>query len=128
VERIDLDLDVGEKIAPKIGLECSLSKQPKFEPRWSNFLDYLVSNNLCIPEKKEALLSYPGYIREKKYKELFPKNLLNISQMLGGQYERVFFYGLYHIKLVYRLESKAPWEAKAYLYATHSLLTKADLY
>ncbi len=121
VERIDLDIDVGESILPKIGLECYLSKQPKYEPRWQLFLDYLVETGLCIPEKRDTLLAYPGYIRERSNRELLPSTLLKLSKFLGSEYERVFFRGLHHIKVVYQPEK--PLEAKAYLSVSHSLLT-----
>lgn len=121
VERIDLDIDVGEVIFPKIGLECYLDKQPKYEPRWQLFLAYLVETGLCIPEKRDALLAYPGYIREKSNQESWPSGLLKLSQFLGSEYERVFFRGLHHIKVVYQPE--IPLEAKAYLSANHSLLS-----
>ncbi|MDJ0713520.1 MAG: hypothetical protein QNJ54_04790 [Prochloraceae cyanobacterium] len=119
-ERIDLDIDVGESVRPKIGLECYFNRQPKFEPRWQLLLDYLVENNLCIPEKRDSLLAYPGYIRQKDRQDLWPSNLLKLSQLLGAKYERIFFTGLHHIKLTYQ-QSKT-LEAKAYLYANLSLL------
>lgn len=120
VERIDLDIDVGEVILPKIGLECYLSKQPIFEPRWQLFLAYLVETGLCIPQKRDALLAYPGCIRERSNQELWPSDLLKLSNFLGSKYERVLFRGLHHIKVVYQPQKL---EAKAYLYASHSLLS-----
>jgi hypothetical protein len=122
VERIDLDIDVGEIILPKIGLECYLSKQPKFEPRWQLFLNYLVETGLCIPQKQDALLAYPGCIRERSHQELWPSSLLKLSNFLGSEYERVFFRGLHHIKVVYQPQKLL--EAKAYLYASQSLLSR----
>lgn len=121
VERIDLDIDVGEVILPKIGLECYLSKQPKLEPRWQLLLDYLVEPGLCIPEKRDALLAYPGYIRERSNQELWPSRLLKLSKFLGSQYESVFFRGIHHIKVVY--QPNRLLEAKAYLSVNQSLLT-----
>ncbi|MBR8834878.1 MAG: hypothetical protein DSM106950_12795 [Stigonema ocellatum SAG 48.90 = DSM 106950] len=120
VERIDLDIDVGEVILSKIGWECYLSKQPKFEQRWQLFLNYLVETGLCIPQKRDALLAYPGCLRERSNQELWPSGLLKLSNFLGSEYERVFFRGLHHIKVVYQPQKL---EAKAYLYASHSLLS-----
>lgn len=121
VERIDLDIDVGEVISPKIGLECYLTKQPKFEPRWQLFLSYLVETGLCTPEKRDALLAYSGYIRETSERELWPSRLRELSKFLGPEYERVFFRRLHHIKVVYQPEM--PLEAKAYLSASHDLMS-----
>jgi hypothetical protein len=127
VERIDLDLDVDETgVAPKIGLECYLSVQPKFEPRWSSFLNYLVGLSLCLPQKQEALLAYPGFVREKTHREQFPSDLLKLSQFLGSGHEIVFMRGLHHIKVVY--QGDRPLEAKAYCWVTHRLLGKSMFY
>jgi hypothetical protein len=125
-DRIDLDLDVGETgVAGKIGLECYLALQPKFQPRWISFLDYLVQVGLCLPQKREALLTYPGYVREKSHQELMPSHLLKLSQFLGPNHENVFMRGLHHIKVVYECDRAT--EAKAYCWVTHSLLSKQRL-
>jgi hypothetical protein len=123
VERIDLDLDVGEAgVSAKIGLECYLTLQPKYEPRWISFLDYLVKVGLCLPQKREALLTYPGYVREKNHRHEWPSHLLKLSGFLGQNHENVFMRGLHHIKVVYQSEKAI--EAKAYCWVTHSLLKK----
>ncbi|WGV27159.1 hypothetical protein [Halotia branconii] len=127
VERIDLDLDIGEAgVAAKIGLECYLTLQPKYEPRWRAFLDYLVKVGLCFPQKQEALLTYPGYVREKNHQNYWPSHLLKLSQFLGQNHENVFMRGLHHIKVVY--QSERTIEAKAYCWVTHSLLSKRSEY
>jgi Rps23 Pro-64 3,4-dihydroxylase Tpa1-like proline 4-hydroxylase len=122
-ERIDLDLDIGEMgVADKIGLECYLSRQPKYEPKWQAFLEYLVQTGLCLPQKQEALLSYPGQVREKRYREQWPLHLSKLSRFLGDGHEGVFMRGLHHIKVVYQSEQAV--EAKAYCWVTHRLLNK----
>ena len=67
VDRVCLDIDAGETVHPKVGLECYFdgNRQPRTEPRWGVLLDHLVANGLCTPEKREALLAYPGYTDEK---------------------------------------------------------------
>ncbi len=120
VDRIDLDIDIGETVLPKIGLECYLGKQPEFEPRWQLLLNYLVASGLCLTEKKDSLLTYPGFIRQQHNPELWPQNLSAVSSLLGVGYEYIFFQGLHHIKLTY--QDSAPIEAKAYLYASKSLI------
>lgn len=120
VDRIDLDIDISDRVLPKIGLECYLRKQPKFEPRWIQFLDFLVLRGFCLPQKHQALLQYPGYIRRRMNPDLWPSNISKLSGLLGSAYEWVIFKGLHHIKLVYQ-ESKVK-EAKAYLYVSRSLI------
>lgn len=121
VDRIDLDIDVGQTVLPKIGLECYFNgqRQPRFEPRWRSFLDFLVDSGLCRPAKRDGLLSYPGYIREKK-QVAWPARLQAASSLLGGRYEIIFLKGLHHVKIVYQPNSLL--EAKAYLYVSQNWL------
>lgn len=120
MERIDLDIDIGEHVALKIGLECYLHKQPQFEESWSLLFNNLIEMGLCLPEKKQALLEYPGYIRERMNPELWPKSVKKLSWLLGSQVEWVVFKGLHHIKLTY--DEAALKEAKAYLYVSRSMV------
>ncbi|MFQ3612473.1 MAG: 2OG-Fe(II) oxygenase [Cyanobacteriota bacterium] len=120
VDRIDLDLDVEGSIGPKLGLECYLMGQPARDPRWGKFLDTLVSMGLCLPQKREALLRYPGYVRERHFPETWPRPLQKLSRLLGPDCESVFYRGLHHIKVVYRGEQAL--EAKAYLAVSQQVL------
>lgn len=113
IERIDLDIDIGETIAPKIGFECYFSKQPKLEPRWQLFLDYLVEKKLCLPQKQAALLAYPGFVRESSAPHDWPSYLSQSSKLLEDKAEAVFFRKIHHIKIVY--QDDQPQLAKAYL-------------
>ena len=121
VERIDLDIDIGEKIAPKIGFECYISRQPKSEPRWQLFLDYLVEQNLCLPQKQAALLSYTGFLRESSAQNDWPSYLSKSSNLLKSNSEAVFFRKLNHIKIVY--QDDKPQLAKAYLSMGYRFMT-----
>ena len=124
VDRIDLDIDVGENIYPKIGLECYLAKQPSLEPKWNLFLDYLVTKGLCTPEKQDKLLNYPGYVRERDFSQPLSVGTLKLNQLLGNKYESVFFKGLHHIKLTY--QNQEVLEAKSYLYVSHNRINIAE--
>jgi hypothetical protein len=121
VDRIDLDIDVSDILHPKIGLECYLFKQPKFDDRWNNFLDYLVLQGHCLLQKRQALIEYPGYIRQKLAPDLWPSDMRKLGGLLGTGYEWVVFKGLHHIKLVYQADELK--EAKAYLYSSRSLIS-----
>lgn len=120
-DRIDLDIDVSDRIHPKIGLECYLLKQPKFDDRWNTFLNALVLQGHCLLQKRQALLEYPGYIRQRMASTFWPSDIRKLGGLLGPSYEWVIFKGLHHIKLVY--QDAQVKEAKAYLYTSRSLVS-----
>lgn len=126
VDRVLLDIDVGETIHPKIGLECYFTnnRQPRREPRWGAFLNSLVQSGLCTADKREALLAYPGYIDEYAHGVPWPAALRRASQLLGGRSLSTFVRSLHHIKIVYRPGD--PLEAKAYLAGNHHWHTSAS--
>jgi hypothetical protein len=61
VERLHLSFDVMDAILPRIGIEGSFPRQPSREPRWAAFFERLVRRGLCSPEKRDAVLAWPGY-------------------------------------------------------------------
>lgn len=107
VDHIHLAFDVGDTIFPRIGLECFLKQQPKYEPRWQLFLDYLVEQELCTQAEQKALLCWPGFSQIKS-------NPVN-----GGDYLfsnkgiNILGRSISHIKIVE--QPNLPLEAKAYL-------------
>lgn len=98
-DRIDLDIDVGESILPKIGLECYLEKQPKFNPKWQLFLDYLVEAGFCTEQKRASLLNYTGYVR--KTNKSSSNNSEKAFSLANFGYEGIFFKGPHHVKVTY---------------------------
>jgi hypothetical protein len=119
VDRVLLDIDVGETVGAKIGLECYFDRnsQPGREPRWDAFLNFLVSQGLCTPGKREALLAYPGFVDQNAEGMPWPAALRRASRLLGGRSLSTFIRSLHHVKIVYR--PGAPPEAKAYLAGNH---------
>lgn len=120
VDRIDLDIDVDRTVLPKIGLECYLNRQPKFEPRWRSFCDYLVEKKCCHPGKVQALLAYPGFVRSQPGGPAWPDYLDKTAALLGRHVISVIFRTLHHIKVVFN--PGRPLEAKAYLAIDHNWL------
>jgi hypothetical protein len=119
VDYVCLDIDVGETVYRKIGLECYFggNKQPRTEPRWSLFLDSLVRDGLCTADKRDALLAYPGYVDENAEGIPWPRALRRASQLFGGRSLSTFIRSLHHVKLVYQPGERL--EAKAYLAVIH---------
>jgi hypothetical protein len=119
VDRVLLDIDVGETVGAKIGLECYFdgNRQPGREPRWGAFLDSLVLQGLCTADKREALLAYSGYVDQNASDVPWPEALLRTSQLLGGRSLSTFVRSLHHVKIVYQPGQLL--EAKAYLAGNH---------
>ena len=119
VDYVCLDIDAGEAVHPKVGLECYFEGniQPSREPRWGLLLDLLVANGLCTPEKREALLEYPGYADERRATVPWPEAPRRASRLLGGRSLSTFVRSLHHVKISY--QPGEPLEAKAYLAANH---------
>ncbi len=125
VDRVDLDIDVDFSTQSKIGLECYFYQQPSLEPKWITFFNFLEERSLCLPEKREAILSYPGYLRESANQEQWPEGLKRLTQILGAKNEGIIFRGIHHIKINY--ENDAPQEAKSYLYVTRKILNHQEI-
>ncbi|HEY9608787.1 MAG TPA: methyltransferase domain-containing protein [Allocoleopsis sp.] len=130
VDNVVLTFDVGETIHPRIGLECFLEKQPRFEPRWQLFLDYLVERGLCTAAKQNAVLDWPGFSQKAELQDLWPMNLTWSHRLLGSNALSIFWRAISFIKIVYH--SGIPLEAKGYLAFGHnwfnvSALTQSKL-
>ena len=94
-----LDIDVAESIGPQIGLECYLpwSQESGKDPLSQRFFDCLTAAGLCLPEKREAVLAWPGYAPYSTG----PKRADLLARRLS------------HVKIVF--DQDRPLEAKAYL-------------
>ncbi len=112
-----LHIDAGESISAKLGIECKFPKRkgPAREPRWFPFLDFLVDQGLCLAEKREGLLAFPGYRVTDRHTCLQP--LRERIEKLQWSHTSFFVRTLYHIKLVYHVDQS--WEAKGYLGIDH---------
>ncbi len=113
VTRFVLSYDIDKDgIGPKIGIELSF-KENNFqnEGRWENLLDYLVKKNLCIPEKRDALLQYQGTIDQDEFSGAILKPLTAASTPVNESATKYVRY-INHIKIVY--EQGKIIKAKAY--------------
>jgi hypothetical protein len=122
VERIDLDMDVDDRVLPKIGLECYL---PANTSAVHQFLNHLVSCGLSTPAKAEALESWGGVAHERSNPEIWPRDLLALSGFLGGRAHSAFARWLHHVKIVH--QPGLPLQAKAYLAVQHLWLAPAQI-
>jgi len=114
VTRLVLHINITEEgVDQKIGIECSYSPDCyHLETRWSAFLDYLIKKGVCLPEKKESLLSFSGVEKEDSSND-FNLNSYQVSvKIQDDDFSSALVRFISHIKLVYNPNS--PIQAKAY--------------
>jgi hypothetical protein len=120
--RIDLDMDVADRVLPKIGLEAYPAADASAIHR---LLNQLVSCGLSTPAKAEGLESWRGMALERLTPEIWPRDLLALSGFLGGRVHSVFARWLHHVKIVY--QPGFPLRAKAYLAVQHLWLAPEQI-
>ena len=110
-KRIDVDIDVGETIGNKIGLECYFGEDQKTLSLLTNFTDWLVEKQLTSQEKAQGLLSFHCLVHQDSAPQKWPAHLLH--QAASSKTANYLRYWVHHIKVVHQKE--APLSAKAYL-------------
>jgi hypothetical protein len=111
---LTLCIDVGEQILPRVGVQYHIDENMKSStPRWIEFLDMLVDRGLCLPAKRDGLVSWCGHLHERSHREVWPETLTRLSRRLGGNVMSVFLRMINHVKVSY--QPGQPLEAKAYL-------------
>ena len=105
VDGIILSIDIGDRVYPRIGIEGIYHSRylACVNGQWESLLEYLVSQQLCLPETRDNLLKYSGY----ELKKQFP--------------QRIYLRGLNHTKLIYQPDR--PLEAKIYFGVMHKPLS-----
>ena len=113
-DRFVLSYDVTNTgIGPRIGLECSFEENLyQEETRWRELLDYLVEKGMCLPEKRDALLHYPGVEHPDDFTGGVMKPLISVSQHLDDIFSGSLVRYISHVKVVY--QPGRPLESKAY--------------
>ncbi len=107
---VSLDLDIGHTVGSTLGLE--LVNGHRFDRLWWNQLfDFLVQKGLCVPEKRAALLQWPGFSDETNNRAVWPNDLSPARPDESLHCFLVRF--INHVKLVYKPD--APLIAKAYI-------------
>lgn len=112
-----VDLDVGERVHPRVGLECYVTHGN----RWPDLLAGLRSQGLCTPDEHEALLAYPGQDVHDGADPRWPPALAAAGTVLGPGWTGVVVRSLHHVKVVHHPDG--PPEAKAYLAVNYRWLS-----
>jgi hypothetical protein len=111
-DRFVLSFDVNETgIGSRLGIECSFaSNRYHQETRWKKIFDYLVEKGMCLPEKRDVLLGYPG-VEHTNFSSSIMKPLESASRHLDDLLSCRLVRYISHIKIVYHpgrvLEAKA---------------------
>lgn len=113
-ERFVLSFDVtAEGIGPRIGLECSFEENRyNEETGWKPLFDYLVTQGMCLPEKRDALLRYPGVEHPDDFSGGVMRPFVSVSLHLDDIFSGSLVRYISHVKVVYI--PGRPMEAKAY--------------
>jgi hypothetical protein len=106
-ERLHLSFDIVDEVLPRIGVEGSYPWLPRREPAWGTLLDRFVAAGLCAPEKRDALLAWPGYDTFWTAPASWPVETMGTHGFCVR--------GLSHLKVVSRPDREM--EAKGYLLA-----------
>lgn len=118
VDEYGLALDVGERVTPKLGLECYLyESNPQREGRWRHLIDYFVASGQCAPDKGDALLRWPG----RHFHGVTPAEAMELrtaGDSLAPRLQNLMIRRLSHLKWV--IEPGKPAETKAYLELSHN--------
>jgi len=118
VDHIGLQIDVGETVGPRIGLEYHGRAINGQLQSWRLFVEALVRDGLCLPEKRDGLFAYAGASDALHDRERWPRRLLRASTLLGADWVSVSHRSMQYIKIA--CEPEQPPEAKAYLGAMYS--------
>lgn len=99
---VDLNL-LKDRPAEKIGLECYMDWLVDDSKQWIPLLDFIEELNLCLPQKRQGFLNFPGITQNPPHKRLSDGGVLYLN----------LFRKIHHIKL--SLAEGQVVEAKAYL-------------
>jgi len=123
--RVDLDLDLGTRIGPKIGLECYLGTDAATAARLAALSAALVRVDACTPAKAAALDAYQGLTLQDAAPAHWPPHLAALARAGGRGLSSALCRWVHHIKLVH--EPGQALTAKAYLAVEHHLLARREL-
>lgn len=97
--RVTLCLDIDEQINPRIGIECFNADPPESNRPLRFFLARLVDYGLCTPQKRDALLAWPGLITPSDVVE-WPDHLISEAILHPDRQFSALKRKLSHVKLV----------------------------
>lgn len=112
-------IDVDEGVGRSTGLICTVDPEgspPQVAARWGPLLTRLADAGLCTPDKRSALLSCYGLLRERRT-EHWPEHLTRLSDVFGPSTESYLHWRLHHIAI--ECDRGEPVHATANIVASH---------
>lgn len=55
-----IQLDISDRLGPRLGVEFYWPTSPKVDPRWSSLFDKLVADGACTPERRAGVCAWSG--------------------------------------------------------------------
>lgn len=123
--RVDVDLDLGDEVGPKLGLECYFGTDTGNAGRLHALTAALVRHGACTPAKAAALDAYQGLTLQDAARDDWPPHLAALAVAGGPGLSSALCRWVHHIKLVH--EPGQALAAKAYLAVEHHLLVRRQL-
>lgn len=112
-------VDVNEGVGRGIGLICTVDpggSPPQVAARWAPLLSRLAEAGLCTPDKRAALVSCYGLLRERQT-EHWPEHLTRLSDLFGEGTESYLHWRLHHVAI--ECDRGKPVHASAHIVAAH---------
>jgi len=114
VTRIVLQINIGEKVDSKIGIECRFFPDLyNKETGWIDFLDYLAEKGLCIQKKRSAFLQFPNSLHDRTNQEFSIDSYMPSVKFQEKPRANALVGYISHVKINYK--PNTPLEAKGYL-------------
>jgi hypothetical protein len=116
-------IDVHEGVGRSIGLICGVDptgSARQVAARWGPLLDRLVDAGLCTSERRKALLSCHGLLRERQAGH-WPEHLARLSELFDDGAESVLRWRVHHVTV--ECDRGQPIHATAHVVAAHDWST-----
>ena len=123
---IDLDLDLGQGLGPRIGFEwCPPADGSARIAAEGELFAWLVGDGLCVPDKATACRTWTRLVHCRRHRELWPAPLFAGDGDPARQGTSCIGRFLNHVKLVAEPEGRLT--AKAYLACLHRFVPDAEI-
>jgi len=114
VTRIVLQINIGEKVDSKIGIECRFFPDLyNKETGWIDFLDYLAEKGLCIQKIRSEFLQFPNSLHDRTNQEFSIDSYMPSVKFQEKPRANALVGYISHVKINYK--PNTPLEAKGYL-------------